>query len=50
MALISIDWNDLGKIYSCIFALLGVDLIERNIMITEPIMNPKKNREKNYLK
>ena len=43
---INIDWEDLGKIYSCIFTLLSVDLIEHNIMITEPIMNPKKNREK----
>ena len=43
---IDIDWNDLEKIYSCIFTLLSVELIEHNIMITEPIMNPKKNREK----
>lgn len=43
---INFDWDDLRKIYSCIFTSLCVDLVDHNIMITEPIMNPKRNREK----
>ena len=41
------NWDDMEKIWEYIFTNeLSVDPKERNIMLTEPLMNPKENKEK----
>ena len=42
------DWEDMERIWSHAFARLNVldDLSERNVLLTEAPMNPKRNRER----
>ena len=41
------NWEDMEKIYDHIFKNeLNVESIEHNVLLTEPLLNPKKSREK----
>lgn len=40
------NWTDMTHLWDYTFTKLGVDPADRKVLLTEPPMNPKKNREK----